>query len=625
MKAFKLYYFYPYLLGIILFSGSVISQTTLTQTRHYTWPISNPTSYDSVLSGLEGIRAVSVGDVNNDGKSEIVVTNYADLGHVHIFSPAGKDTFELVWSSPRVEANGGSSSPRNVLIGDMDKDGNKEIIFESRGNGVYIYEWDGKPGYNFGTKPSQLINPTNCPGFPITTGSSYVEKMSVSDVDNDGQQELVFAFRSALQTEQKYMIIKAVGEWSTDDQGFSSFDMPFMAARPNLATWGFNTGGSIGMMPANLDGTGAKEIVMQVYNNNNITILRNVGGIWQLADTANGKQNLNLTPNDGVSFFGGLVCDIDNDGRDEVYLPTNVYTSPDPAAMVRAVYYDSPSTPNEIDSNTNVFKIDFSNLVDNEGLWGYGYGDIDGNGKRNIYFSTAKLGAAIVTAEFQGGNKNNPLNWVTSVLWKGDSTYHSLSIKDSLGKVDTISYTIEFLFPSKIFAEITDLDKNGREDIITGYQPWYFGAGTTGTVGITKYTWNTVGNKFDTTNYSVKNPTRLGFAVLEKSISTGIEGRSLTFITPDDYILHQNYPNPFNPTTNINFVLPLNKKISIMIYDMIGKEVQTLISNQEYSKGNHTITWNGKDINGRRVASGVYIAKMNAGNVDKNIKMMLVK
>lgn len=606
-------------------AGFLYAQVNLTHSSVYTWPVKTTTTYDSVLSGLEGIRCVTVGDLNNDGKPEIVATNYSDLGHVHAFALAGKDSFELVWSSPRVDSNGGNSSPRNVLIGDLDNDGRAEIIYESRGNGIYIFESDGGAGFNFGTKPSQLINSNTCPGFSANlSGATYIEKMSLSDVDNDGQQELIVAVRSSASAEQKYMIIKATGNWDTDEPGFSGFELPFVAARNDMSSYGFSGGSAFGTMAANLDGTGFKEIVLQAYNKNDVTIARHNGTNWVLADTMNGKQNLYLTSQDGVSYFGALVYDIDGDGRDEVYFPTNVRTDPDPPGIIHVLYYDSPKTVNEIDS-TNVFTLDFSPITGTNGMWGYGYGDIDGNGKPNLYFATDKLGAAIVTAEFEGGDKKDPNNWKLSSLFIGDSTDHSITIRDSSGVIDT-AHVNEFLFPSKIFAAKTDVDGDGNEDIVAGYQPWYYGAPGTDSIAVSKKTWNTGTNQYDSVSLpKIQNPKRYGFVILTKSSATGVSSKELTFITPEDYKLNQNFPNPFNPSTNITFVLPLNKNVTVKIYDMLGKEVKTLLNNEPLAKGTHSLTWDARDNHGKQVASGAYIFRMNAGNVEKTMKMMLIK
>jgi len=611
---------------LTVYSSQLFSQSTkLRETRHYNFPPYNKTSYDSVLSGLESVRGTAVGDLNNDKKYEIVVTNYADKGHVRVFSLAGKDTFELVWSSPHIDVNGGLSSPRNVLIGDLDNDGRNEIIFESANNGVYIYEWNGQPGHTYGNKPSQVVNSVSCIGFPgVVSGTSYVERMELADVDNDGQQELVMAYRGGIPAEQKYMIIKAIGNWETNDPGFSSFQLLYLGARTDLADWGLNGGSPNSMMPANFDGTGTKEILLHAWTNKCVTVLRNVSGSWLLPDKSTGKHYLNLDAEDGVSYFGGLTYDIDKDGRDEVYMPTSFPFDSVESGKVHAIFYDAPSTPTEIDLAKNIFTLSFQQFTSPGGLYGSGYGDIDNNGKPNIYFSSDHLGSAIVTAEFQGGDKKDQTNWKTSVLYYGDTTVMTITIKDSLGRIDT-TYTTEFYFPAKIFAKKTDIDSNGLEDIVVPIQPWNYAA-SKDSITQNKYTWNSTKLAYDTTqHFRFLNPKRHSFVILEKSPTTGIDARYAVFITPEDYQLKQNYPNPFNPSTQIDFMLPLTKEISLRIYDVLGKEVRTLINNERYGKGSHTISWNGRDNLGRAVSSGSYFCKLTTGNVEKTMKMMLLK
>ena len=95
-------------------------------------------------------------------------------------------------------------------------------------------------------------------------------------------------------------------------------------------------------------------------------------------------------------------------------------------------------------------------------------------------------------------------------------------------------------------------------------------------------------------------------------------------VIPTQFELSQNYPNPFNPTTNITYALPQNSYVSIKVYDMIGREVKTLV-NTEMLAGNHNVDWNGENNSGFKVASGTYIYRITAGNFVAVKKMILIK
>lgn len=93
---------------------------------------------------------------------------------------------------------------------------------------------------------------------------------------------------------------------------------------------------------------------------------------------------------------------------------------------------------------------------------------------------------------------------------------------------------------------------------------------------------------------------------------------------PISYRLEQNYPNPFNPTTVINYSLPQAEYVTIKIYDMLGREVRTLI-NSEIEAGKHSVEWSGKNELGQTVSSGMYIYRIEAGNFVQVRKMLLLK
>ena len=96
-------------------------------------------------------------------------------------------------------------------------------------------------------------------------------------------------------------------------------------------------------------------------------------------------------------------------------------------------------------------------------------------------------------------------------------------------------------------------------------------------------------------------------------------------ITPKAITLHQNIPNPFNPVTTINFDLPdANSRVTITVYNVEGKVVSRLLD-KGLESGRHSVTWNGADMSGNTVSSGLYFCKMTAGAFSSTIKMILLR
>ena len=93
---------------------------------------------------------------------------------------------------------------------------------------------------------------------------------------------------------------------------------------------------------------------------------------------------------------------------------------------------------------------------------------------------------------------------------------------------------------------------------------------------------------------------------------------------PTSYSLAQNYPNPFNPETRIEFELPLNSHVSLVVYDLLGRQVRSL-SEGDLTAGSHSIVWDGRDDSGSQVASGVYLYRLTAGSTQLTRKMLLLK
>ena len=117
----------------------------------------------------------------------------------------------------------------------------------------------------------------------------------------------------------------------------------------------------------------------------------------------------------------------------------------------------------------------------------------------------------------------------------------------------------------------------------------------------------------------------LGLAYLDQILTSVEDDNSETI--PSEYTLKQNYPNPFNPTTKIDFSLPMESNVKLVIYNILGQEVLRLIDNQ-MTAGNHSIVWNANDASGNQLTSGIYLYKLTAsginGNEFQDIKKMIL-
>ncbi len=604
---------------LLLLPVLALNAQQLTVKAGYQFPV---LAEDSLLNGLKSVRNVQAHpDPLGEGVAGFAATNYFEGGTVSVFKMVGDDAFELVYTTPPPDSLGYYSTPRYIRWGDLDNDGIIEIIFQNNRNGLVIFEWDGVPGsWNFGDAPAKKIGPPELP----TDFNAYTEYLGpVEDFDNDGSNEIVFSINSGNTTnvDDCYYVFSILGQYQSGNPGFSTAirEARFSKGEVPFAYWGGGTPWAA--VPANLDGEGNKEFVFHNWNYGHVTTVRVTG-----ADTYELTEDTSYVyvtekPHDNVAYMGAFATDVDKDGRDEVYLPFFYSDRPTPGVVGMIHYEDGQSTATIDTSNTVL--LDFSSIISGA-IFGAGYGDYDKDGNPNLYFSGG-ANRLIATAEFQGGDKTDMANWTTEVIYSETDDidrYASVAYYDSAGIVDTVvSYRDASVayFVSKFASGNADMDKDGNEDMIVGFQA--FGD----SIGYTYNTWNADSGKYLVTDeYSEVNPGRRSIRMIEAT-ATGFERKDITLITPDQYILEQNYPNPFNPTTNIKFYLPIQKKISLTIYDALGQKVKTLIDNEVMTKGNHAAQWDATNEAGVKVASGMYIYELRYGNFAKTKRMMLMK
>ena len=104
--------------------------------------------------------------------------------------------------------------------------------------------------------------------------------------------------------------------------------------------------------------------------------------------------------------------------------------------------------------------------------------------------------------------------------------------------------------------------------------------------------------------------TTTGGSVFVKNISNEV---------PDKFSLSQNYPNPFNPSTNIRYQLHTNSNVKLIVYDALGKEIETLV-NENQPEGIYEVTFDGS-----KYPSGVYFYKISAEDFNDTKRMVLIK
>jgi len=107
-------------------------------------------------------------------------------------------------------------------------------------------------------------------------------------------------------------------------------------------------------------------------------------------------------------------------------------------------------------------------------------------------------------------------------------------------------------------------------------------------------------------------------------IISAVEDRGESNMVPNEFELGQNYPNPFNPTTHIQYAIARTADVSLSIFDLMGREIKTLVSDKK-SQGSYTAIWDGTDNTGQKVASGIYFYRLKSDGITLTKRMVLLR
>ncbi len=538
---------------------------------------SNP-AINNITGFGRGIYAGS--DLDKDGKPEIIMTQYAGGGAIEIFEVTGDNTLEEIWRSPDL-GSPYSSPARTVAVGDLDGDGYDELyVYVSTGwnsidstGGIVVFQNNGVDNsFDMVAKLDHTTNPAI-----IDTGSYRCEDITVADFDNDGQLELAFTrWVGSSYASRTVNILSVDGNFAS---GFYTWNVEYKQTRYQL-----NTGGSVtGAYYGDLDNDGHGELWISVYDNLSLRCIESTGPN-SYVDSAHVMQ-INKLDSDKDSYIikGFVHGDIDGDGSNEI-LVESTFTGK--IFLLKAV--------GDVQDSVSVTLLPF---LKPGAFTTLALGDQDhGDGSDGMDLYSGGTSAGILDYEFVGTSLTDSASWKLYNFGR-----------DTVA-IDTAGEAI--ISPSwMVFAPKVDLDNDGNKELVASYLV----AGSTSPV-------DSVGG------VPIPPENRGWLQVFEFGASPATAIRNdWKVITAEDYVLKQNYPNPFNPTTTIEFYLPINKQISLTIYNSLGQKVKTLIDNQVISAGNHSVKWNGTNEAGAKVASGMYIYELKYGNFKQQKRMILMK
>ena len=485
------------------------------------------------------------------------------------------------------------------LVVDLDNNSIQEIYFSSDS-----------------TLYGKMIGGLDVPGFPYYSSSKITTPCASGDLDNDSFREVIFG------TEDGYIFsLKRNGS-----QLFNYEQEDLIVGHPLLS---------------DIDNDGYLDVVFISTNDSS-------SRVHCVDYTGNDIENFPVYIQN-PTYKAPAIGDINNDGLNSIifYDKENTLYITDYLGQANSVVFDhdfsklnnSPTITNlnedpylEIilsDSSGNIYVIDYQGTLLNQI-------SIENTIQNNIVVSDLDQDGSTELVFYDNNNKLYAFNYNSSSFFEGwpISLNESLvsepiivnlnndnDLEILLNTTDGFMYVMHhdglfyqnfpFISQDSLFSvpSIADIDNDNDAELI-------FGTNTSLNVIDVNFL---VSNQ-QSWNVYRGNIRRDGFFNFQPS-NLSLENKSI----PAFYYLNHNFPNPFNPTTRITYSLPKKTLVSIIIYDLLGKKVNTLIDKELQEPGTKTVQWHGKNQEGLSLSSGVYFYSLETKDFLQKKKMILIK
>jgi len=565
--------------------------------------VMDKSDFDNVIPG--GFRLYGLdtaGDMDGDGFPEVVVSRGSTRGGADAPS-----VFIMEYKPDFATASGLPDSIqqiKNVKAGtDLDQDGKKEFIvpvwwYEDGVNrrSIFVYENNGDNTYD-------MVWSYEFPGV-----ADQFVTVDVSDLDGDGNQEIlavnvpvlgdngpnlyVFEYQgndNDYGTEPTVTwdlgsadrdVVRVAKAADLDGDGKEEVVMTAFRSQPaiviasvsdfSLPVWtteyvNNEIGGSAPDIAAigigDMDGDGTPEVVLTEGATDQLLVIE-----ASAADT----YNINAVPmpvaGKTVSVHGIDLYDANGDGRDEAYI----------ANLQGAVWVLRPTGDSGAATTADIHM-----LADTEEQWLEA--SVGHLGSRGMDFAIAASNATkAVSYKYFGG----PAGDVTD-----PANYDSVVVVDK----SDFDHVIPGGFRLYGLDIADDMDNDGFPELVV-------------TRGSTR------GGADAAAVFIIDIVPPVATSVLDEFFS-GV---------PNDFEVLQNYPNPFNPETAIAFAVPKAAQVKLAIYNVLGEQIRTLVSDFRQA-GAYRVVWDGRNDAGVQVPSGVYLYRFEAGGVAKTKRMVLMR